>query len=56
MEALEKVSAFIENLETKTFYKYLGIILSGVLLVGGGILFRYYRTITALHEKTRASE
>src|SRR2546423_103943 len=51
MEALDKVTAFIENLETKTFYTYLGIILGGVLLLAGGILFRYYRNATALDEK-----
>jgi len=51
MEALEKVSAFIENLETRTFYKYLGIIIAVVLLLAGGIAFRYYRKITALDEK-----
>jgi len=51
MEALEKVSAFIENLETKAFYTYLGIILGGVLLVAGGILFRYHRNINALDEQ-----
>ncbi len=51
MEALDKVSAFIENLEIKTFYKYLGIILGGILLLAGVIAFRYYRNITALYEK-----
>ncbi len=51
MEALEKVSAFIENLDTKTFYTYLGIVLGCVLLLSGGILFRYYRNITALDEQ-----
>lgn len=48
MEALEKVSAFVENLETKTFYTYLGIFLSGVILLAGGIVFHYYRTINTL--------
>jgi len=50
MEALEKVSAFIENLEIKTFYKYLGIILGVILLLAGIIVFRYHRNITALYE------
>lgn len=51
MEALEKISAFIENLEIKTFYKYLGIFLGGILLLAGVIAFRYHRNITALQEK-----
>lgn len=51
MEALEKVSAFIENLEIKTFYKYLGIILGVILLLAGIIVFRYHRNTTALYEK-----
>lgn len=51
MEALEKVTAFIENLEKKTFYTYLGIILGGVFLVAGGIFFRYYRNIHVLDEQ-----
>jgi hypothetical protein len=51
MEALEKISAFIENLETRTFYRYLGIILGVILLLAGGIIFRYYRAMNALHEK-----
>jgi hypothetical protein len=51
MEALEKISAFIEHLELKTFYKYLGIFLATILLISGGIIFRYYRNMNALHEK-----
>lgn len=51
MEALEKISAFIENLEIKTFYKYLGILLGGILLIAGIIVFRYHRNSSALYEK-----
>ena len=51
MEALDKISAFIENLEIKTFYKYLGIILGGILLLAGIIAFRYHRNSNALYEK-----
>lgn len=51
MELLDKINGFIENLEIKTFYKYLAIIISCIVLLAGIIVFRYYRNITALQSK-----
>lgn len=51
MEAIDKIRNFIENLETKDFYKYLAIALSVIIVIIGILIFNFYRKIHNLNER-----
>ena len=51
MTLIEKIRLFIESLETKDFYTYSGIFLIACTILGGGIVFQYYRNISYLKKR-----
>jgi len=51
MALLDKLQKFLDTLDEKTFYKYLGIASLGLFLVIGLIIFNYYRTTSYWHAK-----
>ncbi len=48
MTVIEQIKSFFESLETKDFYKYIGIFLAACSLIGGGVVFQYYRKVSSL--------
>ncbi len=51
MEIFEKLATYIEELEEKKFKLYLGIFLASIVVISGGIVFRYYRQVHYLQEE-----
>ncbi len=45
MEMLEKIASFIENIETKKFYLYAGVIIGSIFLFSAVIVFYHYRQV-----------
>jgi len=51
MEFLTKIRDFIQDLEEKDFYKYLGITAAILIIIIGFMVFRYYRNINYYYER-----
>ncbi len=48
MKLLDTIKNFFDHIDQDDFYKYTAIFLFSITLITGGILFQYYRTVTAL--------
>lgn len=53
MVFFERVKGFIRSLDTREFYRFIGIIFGIVFLILSLLVYRYYSSVQQLHRKLR---